>query len=584
MWNTCKINEHDQEESIVASNPCSEYMFLNDTACNLASLNLMGFMRNGTFEVEDYLHCISLVQLVLEATIYAGTYPTKDIAYRSYLYRTTGMGYCNLGTLLLSNWITYAADEASDLGAYLMSLMTARCYKVSALLAKEVGQFAVYEPNKSTIKNVLNNHKTYALDGKRHTDNPRYIHDFKVSNKLTKIDSHQLLEEEWTSCLNTVDAHGLRNAQVTLLAPTGTISFAMDAKSTGIEPLFNHLAYKKVVDGSYMVLLSDATLDALSQHGFTATQVDEIQDHLKKAGSLYKAPHLTPQDYKVLQVANDSSEELTLSTDAHLVMMAKITSQLSGAISKTVNLPHTATVDAIEDVYYKAWKMGIKAITVYRDNSKASQPLTLKQTENEVNPELSDLQKENEELKEELARVKALLGKESTSRRNKPEGIRSASTHELIVGDIRLYITVTKDAHGNPIEVFTNAGKQGEFQRGLLESVSRLISIGLQYNVPIDEIRKILRHQKYQPSGFVGGKHPYIKQVDSISDAISKVLDIECGDYTYCQVRNKTTKKPATAKPTEKVYGMKCSRCGSTNLMRAGSCYVCECGETTGCS
>lgn len=608
-WNTCRRNEYGEDEAIVSSNPCSEYMFLNDTACNLASLNLMAFVEDGKFNLENYTYCISLVHLVLEATIHWGQFPTENIAKRSYLYRTTGMGYTNLGGLLMSMGIAYDSELGRDLGAYLMSIMTAQCYLTSSLIAKEVGPFAVYDSNKETILEVIRKHGNYALNASddriEYDLSPElFIEDYRPldaivgrHDELPGKGAYSYIETLWNSVESSVKENGIRNAQVTVLAPTGTIAFAMDCATTSSEPFFNHIVWKTVVDGSTIKMMNPIVEKALEVLGYTGGQIANIKKYLEEKNTLYGAPHLKHEHYSVFAVANESHPELTVSPEGHLLMMSKLTQQVSGAISKTVNLPSTATVEDVEKVFMRAWELEIKAITVYRDGCKASQPLNLEQnkkSEDMTYAELLERVKELEAKVESTSNKAEVTHEECVPTRHKPLGIRSSNTHEMVIEDLRMYVTVAKDGNGSIREVFINAGKQGDMQRGLLETISRLISIGLQYNIPIDEIRKILRHQKFQPLGFVGG-HPNIKRVDSISDAISKILDIECGDYSYCQVKPNTTTTTITLESTllkpekdvdvegKRVYGKKCNSCGSTNMRQAGTCYYCEeCGSSTG--
>ena len=601
-WSTCSINEFGEYEEIVASNPCSEYMFLNDTACNLASLNLLAFVKDEKFNIEDYLHCVSLVHLVLEATIHKGQFPTEDIARRSYLFRTTGMGYTNLGGLLMSMAIPYGSELGRDLSAYLMSAMTAQCYFVSSLIAESVGPFEMYERNCSSLTEVISKHTFYSKGEYDIVKSIVYVNNL---NNFVNIPNDEpadsYLNNLWYDTEDSVNKFGVRNAQVTVLAPTGTIAFAMDCASTSAEPFFSHVIYKKVVDGSTIQIINPLTKTALERLGYSENQILDIQEHLINTGSMYNAPHLSETHLNVFKVANDIHDELVITPDEHLRMVAKLTNQLSGAISKTVNLPNTATVEDISKVYMNAWKYGIKAITVYRDGSKVCQPLNLTMKEKSLDDlTYAELKDEVKELTEQL---ESRPTNECIPTRHKPHGIRTSRTHECVVGDLRIYITVTKDEIGKIREVFISCGKQGSLQKGLLESLSMIISMALQYNVPIDEIRKMLRGHNYQPSGFVGG-HDYIKSVASISDCISKVLDIECGDYNYCQVKpekdSKTTEISELIKILEDsyngneesneenetptyVYDRVCSKCGSTKMVKAGTCYYCsDCGNSSG--
>lgn len=664
-WNTCTVNEFGEKEEIHGSNPCSEYMFLNDTACNLASLNLMAFVKDELFNVEDYLHCIGLVHLILEATIHWGQFPTEDIARRSYLYRTTGMGYANLGGLLMSMAIPYGSELGTDIGAYLMSLMTAQCYKVSALLAQRVGPFAIYEPNKNNVLNVLNRHKTFATE---YNGAHGEISDTIGLSRTFGTLSH--LNDTWKDAIDLATKYGVRNAQVTVLAPTGTISFAMDCATTSAEPFFSHIVWKKVVDGSTIQMINPITETALRTMKYSEEEIADIKNHLLQTGSFYGAPYLKESEYEVFKVANDEYSELTVTPLDHLTMMSKLTQQVSGAISKTVNLPNSATVDEVKDVFMKSWEMGIKAITVYRDGSKVSQPLNLTNekkledmTYDELLAKVKELEAENKALRVssdattkntgiEIPRfdksqstsklaydegeedeeddsdditssveptlpqsngkgvyipdeiclacktnLKKQLEGDCVPKRHKPEGIRNSNTHAVQIDNIKMYITVSKYANGTPCEIYVSAGKQGSLIKGMLEALSVTISRMLQYGIPVADICKMYRGTKYSPSGFVGG-HPYIKMCDSIGDLISKILEIEVGVYTYCQVKpeNSQIEPPkvtpqlpthevgnSNSKTGTRVYDKVCSKCGSDNMVKAGTCYYCSnCGNSSG--
>ncbi|MEG0951868.1 MAG: adenosylcobalamin-dependent ribonucleoside-diphosphate reductase, partial [Niameybacter sp.] len=614
-WHTCPAGENgdatDPSNRIHASNPCSEYMFLDDTACNLASINVLKFYNaeSDCFDLDGYLHCIMLIQMVLEATIHHGQFPTPEIAERSYHFRTTGLGLTNLGALFMLMGIPYDSEAARTIGASLMSLVTGYAYYVSSLMAKEVGPFTYFESNKPHMMRVLRNHarcsnlplSTPEFEGLDYT--PLTLsHDVLVSLGQTNLSD--TIKTVWTQALASGERYGYRNAQVSVLAPTGTIAFAMDCATTSSEPFFSHVTYKKLVGGGFMEIANPILPMTLKKLGYSEKEIQSITDYIMQKedhdgysilldGKIEGAPYLKEEHYAIFDTANKcGTGKRFISPEAHVKMMAALTPHVSGAISKTVNLPQDATVEDVSYIYRLSSTLGVKAIALYRDGCKASQPLSstnatsaTKKLEDLSYHELLDYVKHPE--------------KHYTPIRTKPTGIRQAHVHEAEINGLKLYITVSFFDSGKLGEIYVSAGRQGSLVKGLLDSISTTISEMLQYGVPAHDISKMYRGQKFEPSGFVGG-HPYIKRVDSISDLISKIIDIELGDFTYCQVKPATITSPASAQPLEMISpsttsahveadleleGELCANCGSTKLIKNGTCKVCaECGTTTGCS
>lgn len=395
-WNTCPLGEDGRGENIEASNPCSEYHFLNDTACNLASINAVKFYdyENNRFNVEGLLHTISLVQIVLEATIHWGQFPTEDIARRSHHFRTTGLGIANTGALHMMMAHAYDSDEARSIGAALMGIITGQSYYVSSLMAKEIGAFSKYEINKEYMLRVIRNHccAAGAIDSSfEDLDYNPLIVDHDVLKLGGFIDLGDALKDVWTKAAQCGERYGYRNAQVSVVAPTGTISLAMDCTTTSIEPFFAHVVYKKLVGGGFMEIVNPYIKFALQRLGYTSQQIKDIEDYVLRKetvtengytyekisdGKIEGAPHLREEHYKIFDTANSCGTG-TRSIDpmGHVKYVSALTPLVSGAISKTVNLPRNATIDDFENVHIKSWELGVKCIALYRDGCKVSQPL-----------------------------------------------------------------------------------------------------------------------------------------------------------------------------------------------------------------
>lgn len=600
-WHTCPAGEdgkfNAKHNRINASNPCSEYMFLDDTACNLASINVAKFYdcKSGKFDCDAYTHTIKIVQLVLEATIHWGQFPTKDIARKSYEFRTTGLGLTNLGMLVMQNAFAYDSDNARNLCASLCSIMTGYSYYISALMAEKVGAFDCYDKNKFYMNNVIKNHALVAnySDSDNKLENIFY-NPVKINHDVLKSIGFENLSTAiksiWKKTIKAGEEFGFRNAQVSVLAPTGTIAFAMDCATTSSEPFFSHIVYKKLVGGGFMQIINPVIGDALQKLGYTKSQIEDIINYVIekdgenniKDGKIEGAPHLKSEHYEIFDTANKcGTGKRFILPQGHVKMMAALTPHITGAISKTVNMPNESTQNDISNIYKMAWELGVKAIAVYRDGCKVCQPLNSYKTSDKFKPF-------EEYTYQELIDFIKNTKQSYVPMRTKPSGIRKAHVHEAAINGLKLYITTSFYDDGRLGEVYVSSGRQGSLVKGLLDSISTIISETLQYGVKPENIAKMYRGQKYEPSGFVTG-HPYIKYVDSISDLISKIIDIELGDYTYCQVKPENDSIEYSQKKVQNadeiIYGEVCPICKSTKLVRNGTCKVCtECGSTTGCS
>ena len=619
-WHTCPCGEDGvygaKYNRINSTNPCGEYAFLDDTSCNLASINVYKFFDETTnhFDLEGYVHLVSIIQLALEASIHWGQFPTEDIARKTYLFRTTGLGISNLASLLMVMGYPYNSEEARAFSASLIGILTSNSYVTSSMMAKKLGSFEKYELNKEHMLKVIRNHcrAAKALDTKYEDLNYTPLEvNHALLDKMGLSNVSNCLKESWLNAYSLGKKYGYRNAQVSVIAPTGTISFAMDCGATSIEPYFSHFIYKKLSGGGFMTIVNPVIEASLKNLGYSKNEVNDILNYILRKeivnedgfeyekiidGKIEGAPHLKPEHLAIFDTANKcGSGERYITPEGHVFMMASITPMISGAISKTVNLPNNATIDDFKKVVIDSWKLGVKGISLYRDGCKASQPL---------NTTLNDDKKLNLEdltYNELLNKAKSLEFKTHISSREKPEGIRYGTTHPAQIDDVKIYTTVNRNVNGDITEIYITTDREGTIITGLLNSLSKSISVMLQYHVPASDISKMLRGQKYEPYGFVQ-KHPYIKSVTSISDLISKIIDIELGDFSRCQVKPQLTNLKINFHKTnleatvtdeissstiegERIYSEICSNCSSTHLVKNGTCKVCQdCGTTTGCS
>lgn len=645
-WHTCPGGEDGQVGAPVnrinATNPCGEYAFLDDTSCNLASINVLRFFdpEKQTFDLEKYLHVITICQLVLEASIIGGQFPTKEIARKTYLFRTTGLGLANLAALLMAAGLPYDSREGRALAAALAGVMTGQSYAVSALMAEKTGPFECYSLNREAMARIIRNHARAAgarTDAPEQLNYPLSVVDHSLLKQMGFRGLSEALIQVWQEAEQLGETYGFRNAQVSVMAPTGTISFAMDCASTSIEPFFGHVTYKKLSGGGYMKLANPLIGTGLKTLGYTPDQIQAIEDYIMreengmvKDGKIEGAPFIKEEDLPVFDTANQcGTGQRFIHYSGHVKMVAAISPLISGAISKTVNLPRNATVQDFKDVVIEAWKEGVKGITLYRDGSKFAQPLnqTLSDDQRANRPledlSYADLLKRAKEMKTTLDQ--GLTPPQSPSKRDKLVGIRCGRTHPAQIEDVKIYTTVNRDEKGEICEIYITTDREGTLIMGLLNSLSKTISVMLQYHIPAKQISKMLRGQKYEPYGFVS-RHPYIKYVSSISDLVSKIIDIEIGDFSRVQVKpteaeqseveealrltippmgdrpETTPGEPMTTqmelgdyvhpkaqqaeKTGERLYdGTTCPNCSSTRMVRNGTCKVClDCGTTTGCS
>lgn len=607
-WHTCPAGEDGNYNApynrINSTNPCGEYAFLDDTSCNLASINLYKFYDEKTkhFDIAGYEHIVGLIQLILEASINWGHFPTEDVARKTHLFRTTGLGVSNLAALLMVMGYPYDSEEGRAVASSLIGILTGYSYYISSLMAEKIKPFEKYEINKKYMLRVIRNHARAAGAITTPFENLDY-EPLKVNHELLKKEGLDYisnnLKETWQEALTSGEKFGYRNAQVSVIAPTGTISFAMDCSSTSIEPFFSHVIYKKLSGGGYMTLTNPLIGKSLKNLGYSDEEIKDIVNYILRKkmekdengyeyetiidGKLEGAPHIKKEHLAIFDTANKcGSGQRYINPMGHVLMVASIVPLISGSVSKTVNLPKDASVSAFKEVILNSWRLGIKGITLYRDSSKESQPLNTTLTE-DASIKLEDLT-----YSQLIEKVKAFDGKVKYAKREKPIGIRHGTTHPAQINDVKIYTTVNRNENGDISEIYITTDREGTIIMGLLNSLSKAISVMLQYHVPPKDISEMLRGQKYEPYGFVQ-KHPYIKHATSISDLISKIIDIELNDYSRCEVKPDTYSyemhKVSKETKGERVYDITCPTCSSTRMVRNGTCYVClDCGSTTGCS
>jgi ribonucleoside-diphosphate reductase alpha chain len=650
-WHTCKGTARQN-----STNPCSEYLFLDNTACNLASLNLMKFKRpDGVFDVEKLKAAVRVYITAQEILVDNASYPTKEIAENSHIFRTLGLGFANLGALVMSYGHGYDSDEARALAGSITAIMTGESYLQSARLASAIGPFAGYRDSKATgftnpiaPDNVDSMHEVIRLH-RQYCD--------RIENSIEFGFLKEEAKEVWNSAIRAGAKNGYRNAQVTVLAPTGTIGFLMDCDTTGIEPDIALVKYKLLAGGGMLKIVNQTVRPALQKLGYSEEQIEQILAHINEHDTIedvaipesqsviksgLKAEHLPIFDCAFKPYKGERS----LHYLGHLRMMAACQPFLSGAISKTVNLPNGATVEEIVSTYIEGWRLGLKAIAIYRDGSKRSAPLNTKKTKDMGGEELSTTAPETEALQRRIVdlekEVHTLRAEAEQPSRSRMPDTRVSLTHKFEIAGHEGYITVGLYESGQPGELFIQMAKEGSTIGGLMDTVATLTSLALQYGVPLESLVKKFAYQRFEPSGFT--KNPDIRNATSITDYIFRwlgcqfikgyreatspsrsQLDLpmkEIADIDKRAINRPVAELPRTAEreiidvitnrsnsegtagsvangnglskthadrvreALENMYiGMSCSHCGSTKVIRAGACGVCtECGTSQGCS
>lgn len=709
-WHTCP-----EDGRINASNPCSEYMFLDNTACNLASINLLKFYNDehGTFELERYKHAVRLWTIVLEISVLMAQFPSKEIAELSYTFRTLGLGYANLGAMLMRMGIPYDSEKGRSICGGLTAILTGESYATSAEMAKHLGAFAGYERNKQHMLRVMRNHRRAAYDAPTSEYEKLSVYPVGIDQKVCPSDMLETAKECWDRALALGEQYGYRNAQSTVIAPTGTIGLLMDCDTTGVEPDFALVKFKKLAGGGYMKIanqsvkpalenlgyseeqvkdmmkyvigtlnlagaphinreslkekgftdediakveknlpgvfelqfafnkwtLGDATMkrlgftdaqmedfnfDVLSALGFTDDQVEEANTHVCGHMTVEGAPHLKQEHMAVFDCANKCGKlgKRYIAPEGHIRMMAACQPFISGAISKTINLPHEATVEDIKNAYFLSWKLALKANALYRDGCKLSQALSNK----------SDKKKDKKAAGSQPEVIEKVVVKEVPRRRKLPDE-RMSITHKFSVAGHEGYLHVGLYEDGQPGELFIKMNKEGSTLSGVMDTLALSISMNLQYGVPLEVLVSKLVHTRFEPMGMTSNKE--IPMVKSIMDYLGRWLAVkfltkekamqfhnkDLVERAYAQgtkskdafaMRLPVVDEGAAVKATtveemveqavsmpdvdaeelklEKAKqqgftGSMCSGCGSVRVKANGSCEVClDCGATSGCS
>jgi ribonucleoside-diphosphate reductase alpha chain len=589
--NTARIN---------ASNPCSEYMFLDDSACNLSSLNLMTFLReDGEFDVDAYRAACRVMITAQEILVDNSSYPTPAIAKNSHAFRPLGLGYANLGALLMSRGLPYDSDGGRDYAGALTAIMTGEAYAQSARIARDHGgPFAGYDINREPFLRVMRKHRDAIKD---------------INAKHVPDDIYAGAKQAWDDAVELGEDFGYRNAQATVLAPTGTIGFMMDCDTTGVEPDIALVKYKKLVGGGMMKIVNQTVPMALKKLGYTASQIDDIVKFIDEQETIEGAPHLMERDLAVFDCAFKAMKgERSIHYMGHIKMMGATQPFISGAISKTVNVPKDATVEDIEQAYLESWRLGAKAVSIYRDGSKRTQPLNTSKAAIDAKGVIV-----NESTAEAVkAAVAAALASRAPARRKLPDE-RQAITHKFDISGHEGYITVGLFEDGMPGEIFLVMAKEGSTISGFADAFAQAISYALQYGVPLQALVDKFSHVRFEPSGMT--KNADVRFAKSIVDYIfrwmaSKFLSPEAQFRAGVNNRDEAVEAPsepttvpapktaAPAKATKSSTGVivpapsqfaamqnqedapPCTTCGSI-MVRSGACYKCSnCGTTSGCA
>jgi ribonucleoside-diphosphate reductase alpha chain len=574
-WHTCKNTAR-----INASNPCSEYMFLDDTACNLASLNLMKYLgSNGQFDVEAFKSAVDVTITAQEILVDNASYPTPRIAENSHNFRPLGLGYANLGALLMSMALPYDSDEGRDVAAAVTSLMCGEAYAQSARVAEKLGPFAGYEVNQEPMLDVI----------RMHRNSMRGIKPEHVQPEL-----YQGAQGAWDSALQLGEKHGYKNSQVTVLAPTGTIGFMMDCDTTGIEPDLALVKLKKLVGGGLIKIVNNTVPHALMKLGYSPEQTSEIVSYIDRNGKIDGAPYLKEEHVPVFDCSLATSGGRSIAWTGHVKMMAAAQPFLSGAISKTINMPEESTIEDIMEAYIESWKMGLKAVAIYRDNSKRSQPLNAAGNKKDEK-KADEVEPEQRELFPRAQREKMPVERDSV-------------THKFSVGGHEGYLTVGMYPDGRAGEIFIKMSKEGSTLSGVMDGLALTISLGLQYGVPLKVFVDKLVNTRFEPSGISANAN--IRFATSVLDYIARWLGGRFISAEYLKLNGLPPAEgtviagtlmagavpmsvpprmgilePVSTSPRDAHEGAPtCSECGML-MVPNGACYKCEnCGSTSGCS
>ncbi len=565
-WNPVKASGR-----INSSNPCSEYMFLDDTACNLASLNLMRFVdEEGRFDVASFRRAASLTILAQEIIVDFADYPTPKIAHNSHLYRPLGLGYANLGALLMSQGLPYDGDEGRNVAAAITSLMCGEAYRTSAEIAAAMGPFPRYKPNRASFLEVIGMHRAASE---------------AVPSDGVQGDLWEASRQVWAEALRLGQRHGYKNGQVTVLAPTGTIAFMMDCDTTGVEPDIALVKYKKLVGGGLLKIVNNTVPMALRKLGYGERQIADVVAYIDERETIEGAPHLRDEHLPVFDCAfRATNGKRSIHWKGHIRMMGAVQPFLSGAISKTVNLPTEATVGDLTDAYVEGWRLGLKALAIYRDGSKRTQPLNAG--------------------KDEPKKDNVIDLRDRRAIRVKLPDTRDSLTHKFSIAGHEGYLTVGLYDDGKPGEIFLRMAKEGSTISGLMDSIATMTSIALQYGVPLKALVDKFSHTRFEPAGFTNNSE--IPMAKSVTDYVFRYLGnrflreetlVDDEQETEAELTGlaEVRRVAIAGGSADRARGERstfvnqadaptCTECG-TITVRNGACYKCpNCGATSGCS
>jgi ribonucleoside-diphosphate reductase alpha chain len=553
---------------INGSNPCSEYMYLDDTACNLASINLLKFLDDDQgFDIESYRHTVDVLITAMEILVDGASYPTEAIERNSHQYRPLGLGFTNLGAFLMAQGLPYDSDSGRAQAGFVTAILTARAYARSAELAKEVGTFAGFEPNRASMGKVMRMHQNSVQELAQDIAGP-------VTSDPTLLNAmYGWATEDWARCIELGDTYGYRNAQASVIAPAGTISFLMDCDTTGIEPDLSLVKSKKLVGGGTITIANKQIPRALRRLGYNGIEIDAITQYVQQHGSAVGAPGLKEEHLPVFDGSfSEGVGGRSLRPEAHILMMGAVQPFVSGAISKTCNIPNDATEETISSLYKLAWKAGLKAVALYRDGSKRTQPMSNKKQAEEVPkaPEPLEL------------------------RRKLPNDCMS-HRHKFSIGMHKGYIHVGLYPDGSPGEIFIKMAKEGSTVSGLMDAIGVLTSVALQYGVPLQVLVDKFSYTNFEPSGFSG--HAAVKFAKSPLDYLFRFMEAEflasrpeeAATLEAPSPELETIQKSLSGSNGHgsnghaQQHGLICMRCGNP-AQRAGACTTCPtCGWNEGC-
>ena len=597
-WHTCKATER-----INASNPCSEYMFLDDTACNLASFNLLKFLgSNGQFDSEAFTHSVDVVITAQEILVDNASYPTERIARNSHDYRPLGIGYANLGALLMSMALQYDSDGGRDFCGAITALMTGESYAQSARIAERMGPFGGYPRNREAMIDVI----------RMHRDSLRPIKEDNVQPSLLRA-----AQKSWDDALELGEKFGYKNSQVSVLAPTGTIGFMMDCDTTGIEPDLALVKQKRLVGGGVIKIVNNTVPAALMKLGYAPEEVAQIVDYIDANAKIEGAPFLKEEHLAVFDCSfTPIGGGRSISWKGHLRMMAAAQPFLSGAISKTINMPEESTIEDIMQAYIESWKLGLKSVAIYRDNSKGSQPMSAATKKDDSKSATAPAAVSAPEAVAATPATPAPEQHELFARgatRRKLPNERSSITHKFSIGGHEGYLTVGKYEDGAPGEIFIKMAKEGSTLSGIMDAFALSVSIALQYGVPPRALVDKFVNSRFEPSGYTG--NPKIRYAKSVVDYLGRWLgakfispDYLDTDASEAEAAALASTPAVVAAPSDVAAAKQatagklaetetstrhratvddapsCSECGML-MTPNGSCYKCSnCGGTSGCS